>query len=137
MPIEFAIQNALGILPSPARAEHALALLRRQNARSTRSLMLGGGQTAGIHGLGRLAASTGTEDDNLRSDRGAVVKVGDIFIGHPDAAGRHAVADGPRLVGAVNPVQRVLVALPQMRIFSSAIPRNQWQEGYVDGCYNV
>jgi hypothetical protein len=42
--------------------------------------MLGGGQTAGIHGLGRLAASTGTEDDNLRADRGAVVKVGDIFI---------------------------------------------------------
>jgi hypothetical protein len=52
------------------------------------------------------------EHNHLCTYRNAVVKVGDIFIGHPNAAGRHAMADGPRLVGAVNPVQRVLVALP-------------------------
>jgi hypothetical protein len=34
------------------RLQRDLALLRRQNARSTRSVMLGGGQTAGIHGRG-------------------------------------------------------------------------------------
>src|SRR6185437_6258247 len=36
----------------------------------------------------------------------AVVEVGDVVIGHAEAAGRYRLSDGFRLVGAVDPVQR-------------------------------
>src|SRR6476659_9802971 len=69
--------------------------------------------------LRRGGRCSGEEHNHLRTYGNAVVKVGDIIIGHPDAAGRHAMADGPRLVGAVNTVEGVLVALPQVKSTSA------------------
>jgi hypothetical protein len=50
---------------TPFMRAQVLALLRRQNARSTRSVLLGAGQTAGIRGLSRLAARTSIKDDTF------------------------------------------------------------------------
>jgi hypothetical protein len=63
--------------------------------------------------------SGGREHDNLGADRGAVVKIVNVFIRQADAAGRDIGADGPWFVGAVDAVQRVLVALPQRAIPAS------------------
>ena len=46
----------------------------------------------------------GAEHGNLRADWGPIAKVSDVVIGHADATGRYVLADGPRLVGAVDPV---------------------------------
>jgi hypothetical protein len=42
----------------------------------------------------------GGEHYDLRADGDVVVKVGDVIVGQPDAAGGDVLADGPRLVGA-------------------------------------
>src|SRR5450830_1645183 len=49
-----------------------------------------------------------------RTDRRALVEIDDILVDHSDAAGRNTLADGPRFDGAVNAVERVLVALPEV-----------------------
>ena len=49
-----------------------------------------------------------------RTDRRALVKVDHILVDHADAAGGNARADGPRFDGAVDAVERVLVALPEV-----------------------
>src|ERR1035437_5667833 len=49
-----------------------------------------------------------------RTDRRALVEIHDILVDHSDAAGRNTLADGPRFDGAVNAVERVLVALPEV-----------------------
>src|SRR5262249_2224824 len=41
-------------------------------------------------------------------------EVDDVFIGHADAAGRYGLADIFRLVGAVDAIQRVLVAFVEV-----------------------
>src|SRR3569833_4787545 len=43
-------------------------------------------------------------DDDLGADRDAVVKVFNVGIDQPEAAGRHGSADGLRLVGAVDAI---------------------------------
>src|SRR5829696_5947420 len=54
------------------------------------------------------------EHDDLRAERDAREEVDGILIDHADAARGGARADRPRLIGAVYPIQRVLVALPQI-----------------------
>src|SRR2546423_4612999 len=44
--------------------------------------------------------------DHRRSDRDAIVEVHDVLIGHPEAARGHRLADGLRLVRAVDAVER-------------------------------
>src|SRR6476619_1962148 len=45
-------------------------------------------------------------DDHLGAHRNAVVEIGDIRVGQPETARRHRGADGLRLVGAVNAIDR-------------------------------
>src|SRR5438046_268879 len=45
---------------------------------------------------------------------GALVQIDDVLVDHPNAAGRHALADGPGFESAVDAVQCVLVALPKI-----------------------
>src|SRR3954467_905378 len=45
-------------------------------------------------------------DHDLGADRNALEKVAHVGIGQPEAAGRHRSADGLRLVGAVDAVDR-------------------------------
>ena len=52
----------------------------------------------------------GLKHHDYGSDLGAVVEVDHVFIGHADAARRNRFANIFRLVGAVNPEQRVLAA---------------------------
>src|ERR1035437_285966 len=49
-----------------------------------------------------------------RTDRRALVKVDHVLVDHADATGGNARADGPRFDSAVNAVERVLVALPEV-----------------------
>src|SRR5215211_4971453 len=51
---------------------------------------------------------------DLGADLDALVEIDHVLIDHADAAGGDAPADGPRLDGAVDAEQRVLVALPQI-----------------------
>jgi hypothetical protein len=51
------------------RVQHDLALLRSNNSDD------------------RTAASRSSQDDNLRADWGAVVKIDNVIIGQTDAAG--------------------------------------------------
>src|SRR5258708_3781811 len=45
----------------------------------------------------------------------AVVEVNDVLVDHSNATRGNALADGPGLVRAVNPVKGVLVALPEIQ----------------------
>src|SRR6478735_6926802 len=45
-------------------------------------------------------------DHDPRADLGAAVEVHHVFVGHADAARGHRLADGLRLVGAVDAVDR-------------------------------
>ena len=59
-----------------------------------------------------------------------VIEVDDVLIGHPDAAGGDRCADIFRLVGAVNPEQRVLAARIQIhRARAHRIIRSRRHEG--------
>ena len=60
---------------------------------------------------GRRVAVTRRKHDDRRANLHTGEKVDDILIGHADAAGRDGMADVFRLVGAMDTVQRVLVAL--------------------------
>src|SRR5215216_6041270 len=51
---------------------------------------------------------------DLGADLDALVEIDHVLIDHADAAGGDAPADGPRLDGAVDAEQGVLVALPQV-----------------------
>src|SRR5262245_45483354 len=53
----------------------------------------------------RLEAGSHRQHDHLGPYPGAAVEVGNILIGHPDAAGRHLATYGPRLVRTVNAVE--------------------------------
>src|SRR5262249_51370955 len=52
---------------------------------------------------------------DLGADARAIVELDDVLVGHSNAARGNALADGPRLVGAVDPVKGVLVALPKIQ----------------------
>ncbi len=45
-------------------------------------------------------------DNDLRADRHTFVKIGHIFIAHSNTARRHGLADGPGLIGPVDPIER-------------------------------
>ena len=49
-----------------------------------------------------------------RTDRRALVKVDHILVDHADATGGNARTDGPRFDGAVDAIERVLIALPEV-----------------------
>src|ERR1035438_260515 len=49
-----------------------------------------------------------------RTNRRALVKVDHILVDHADAAGGNARADGPRFDGAVDAIERILDALPEV-----------------------
>src|SRR5262249_10568702 len=68
---------------------------------------------------GRLGLRPCSKDEDLGSNGCAAVEIDDILIEHPNAAGRYAPADRVRLVRAMDPVQRVFVALPQIQGTSS------------------
>src|SRR4051794_9228402 len=68
------------------------------------------------------------QHDDFSADRHTVVKVDDVIIKHADAARGHVLADGPRLVGAVNAVQSIAVLLPQIkRTSSKGVVFTPWQ----------
>ena len=52
----------------------------------------------------------GPEHDDFRADWRAVVKIDDVLVRQADTAGRDVGANGPGFIGAVDAVQRVLVA---------------------------
>src|SRR5579871_3504296 len=54
------------------------------------------------------------ENDDSGTDRRAIVKVSDILVAQANAARRDIVADCVGLVGAVYPVERVSLALPEV-----------------------
>src|SRR5262245_7060074 len=54
----------------------------------------------------RHVAGSHRQHDHLGPDTDAAVEVGNILIGHPDAAGRHLATYGPRFVRAVDAVKR-------------------------------
>src|SRR5215217_8702616 len=60
-------------------------------------------------------ADRGRQDDDLGPDRGPVVQVENVLVDHPDATGRYIGAYGPRLERAMDPKQRVLVSLPEIK----------------------
>src|SRR5690606_19946830 len=45
-------------------------------------------------------------DDNQGADADPLVKIGDVFVGEPDAARRDRLPDGPGLRGAVDSIER-------------------------------
>jgi hypothetical protein len=51
---------------------------------------------------------------DLRAGGRALIEIDHVLIDHADAARRDVLADGPRLEGAVDAVERVLVALPEI-----------------------
>ena len=53
-----------------------------------------------------MASEVLVQHHHRGADRDAVIEVGDVVIGHAEAAGRHRLADRLRLVGAVDAVQR-------------------------------
>src|SRR5207237_8993669 len=67
---------------------------------------------------------------DLGAGRRALVEIDDVLVEHADAAGRDAVADGPRLVGAVDAVERILVGLPQIE--RAGAERVAWAAGHAD-----
>src|SRR5580704_15756976 len=54
------------------------------------------------------------EDDDGRALLHPIKEIDDILVGHADAAGRYGLADIFRLIGAVDAVQGVLVALVEV-----------------------
>src|SRR5215207_4425753 len=59
----------------------------------------------------RSRAPTWREDDDDCAWRHPIREIDDVLVGHADAAGRDGLADIFRLVGAMDAVQGVLVAL--------------------------
>ena len=55
---------------------------------------------------GSLAGAVLVLHDHHGADGDPVIKIGHIFIGHAEAAGRHRLSDRLRLVGAVNAIER-------------------------------
>jgi hypothetical protein len=55
---------------------------------------------------GLFEACDASNHDDRRADTYAGVEIDDILIHHADAAGRNGLADGMRLVGAVDAVKR-------------------------------
>src|SRR3954470_17906261 len=49
---------------------------------------------------------TRLDHDHLGADLDLLVEVDDVLVAHADAAGRHRLSDRPRLVGAVDAVER-------------------------------
>src|SRR5215207_9723034 len=50
----------------------------------------------------------------LRTDGRPVVEIYYVLVDHPDTAGRDTLADRPGLDGAVDPIERILVILPEV-----------------------
>src|SRR5262249_38215686 len=57
---------------------------------------------------------TAREHDDFGAGGCALVEVYHIFVAHADAAGGHVVADAFRLIGAVDAIERVDLALPEV-----------------------
>src|SRR5271169_2036991 len=55
------------------------------------------------------------EYDHLCSNRGTIVKIDHVLISHTDATGRNVVPNGVGLVRSMNPIERVLLALPKVK----------------------
>src|SRR5215831_5598924 len=59
-------------------------------------------------------AVAGPEHDDFGADWRAVVEIDDVLVRQADTAGRDVGADGPGFIGAVDAVERVLVAAPEV-----------------------
>lgn len=55
------------------------------------------------------------EHDHGRTDLDAIIKVDGVVISHADATRRHRLSDIFRLVGPVDSVERILIALVQIK----------------------
>src|ERR1700721_2284956 len=70
---------------------------------------------------------TWREDDDGRALLHPIKEIDDILVGHADAAGRYGLTDIFRLVGAVDAIQGVLVALVEVeRPRAQRISRTSW-----------
>ena len=84
--------RALGAYPSPALAS------------------LGQRECISCYRLDRTAG----EHDDFGAGRRALVEVDHIFVAHTDAAGGHVMTDTLGLIGTVNAIERVDLALPKI-----------------------
>ena len=57
---------------------------------------------------------TAGEHDDFGAGRRALVEVDHIFVAHTDAAGGHVMTDTLGLIGTVNAIERVDLALPKI-----------------------
>ena len=55
------------------------------------------------------------QNDNLRTNRCAIIEIDNILVGEANATGGNVLADGRRFVSAMNPVESILVSLPQIQ----------------------
>src|SRR5262245_54846425 len=59
-----------------------------------------------LGGLSFLALSQSSDHNDFRADLHAVVEIDHVLVAHADAARGHRGADRPRLVGAMNAIER-------------------------------
>src|SRR5579859_3159214 len=94
------------------RPRRPLTSLPAQRRGGGTALLRGGGWSALPHS--RELDRTSREHDDFGADRRAIVQIDHIFVAHANAAGGHVMADSVGLIGAVNAVERVDLALPQI-----------------------
>src|SRR5438046_1468543 len=59
------------------------------------------------------------QHDDLGANGRTIVEINNILVGEAYTTGGNVLADGPRFVGAVNPIEGVFVALPQIQSASA------------------
>src|SRR5271166_2878762 len=109
--------------PTPSMSERSRNICRSASPRSASCRALTPRSTpascaastnrrSGESGLRELRALL---DDHRRADMDATIEIDHVHVAHADAAGRNGLADFRRLVRAVNAVERVLVALKEIK----------------------
>jgi hypothetical protein len=55
------------------------------------------------------------QHDNLGANTRTIVEINYVLVGQANTTGGNVLADGPRLVRAVDPIEGVFVSLPQIQ----------------------
>src|SRR5262245_55253515 len=110
--------NRLSNRRPPLRASLRVCFLARSHLSRPAVSRVAGPRCASV-GLNGLASALYRVPRRKYHDRGAdfhlVVEIDRVLVGHADAPRRDRAADIFRLIGAVDPVQRVLVALVEIQ----------------------
>src|SRR5258705_7406274 len=100
---------------SNAIAAKAAASIRRACEDRSRALICNDAAATGVRAQGSIKdlpaqvlvpGAALVPHDHGGANGDAVVEIGDVFVGHAEASGRHRLADRVRLVGAVNAIKR-------------------------------